>query len=93
MATETQTLLELTVITPGGDEFPIEAPPDLRVAEFLGELKRELKLAARDGDGNPVEWKLTDKTAGRELQQTQTLEQNGVEGRHLLSLVRETVAG
>lgn len=85
--------IKVRVHIPGGDEHPIEAPPDIKVEDFIQELVSGLNLAKVDAEGHPVSWSIDDKNTGKTLNYQKTLEESGVRGGHELYVRREVVAG
>lgn len=85
--------MKLTIYTQGGDAHDIEAPGDIRGGDLVKELAQQLQLPATDAEGHPVAWRLDDKETGKTLDLNTTLEQNGVQAGHHLSLIRSVTAG
>ena len=85
--------VRLRINTPSGDVQEIDAPLDLRVSDFIEELKPAMRLATADPEGRPIVWRLDNKDTGRTLEHEMTLEQNGVQPNHRLILLRATTAG
>lgn len=85
--------MKLTIHTQGGDAHEIEAPGDIRGGDLVKELADQLQLPATDAEGHPVAWRLDNKDTGRTVDLEQTLEQNGVQAGHHLSLIRSVTAG
>jgi hypothetical protein len=85
--------IKVRVHTQGGDEHPIEAPPDIKVEDFIQELVSGLNLPKVDAEGHAVVWNIDDKSTGKTLKYEKTLEESGVRGGHDLYIRREVVAG
>jgi hypothetical protein len=85
--------IKMTIYTQGGDAHDIEAPTDIRAGDLVKDLSDQLQFPARDAEGNPVSWRLDNKDTGRTIDLERTLEQNGVQAGHRLSLIRQVTAG
>lgn len=85
--------IKLTIYTQGGDVHDIEAPADIRATDLVKDLAEQLQLPATDAEGNAVSWRLDNKDRGNTLDLERTLEQNGVQAGHRLSLIRQVTAG
>src|SRR5262249_28601774 len=64
--------------TQGGDVHPVEAPLDMRTAEFLQELIAGLDLPRVDAEGHQPSWTIDNKDPGKTLDLQSWLEENGV---------------
>lgn len=84
--------LKLTIYTQSGDAREVEAPADITASDLVKELAAQLSLPA-DAEGHPVVWRLDNKDTVRTLDPDLTLQQNGVESGHRLSLIRQVFAG
>jgi|GEM_PF-3330060 len=85
--------IKVKVITMGGEEKEVAAPLDIRVDDFTKELITALNLPVNDAEGHPISWRIDNKDAGRTLEGTKTLEENGVQESQRLLLLRSTIAG
>lgn len=85
--------IKMTIYTQGGDAHDIEAPADIRASDLVKDLAEQLHFPSRDAEGNPVSWRLDNKDTGRTIDLDRTLEQNGVQAGHRLSLIRQVTAG
>ena len=85
--------MKLTIYTQGGDAHDIEAPADILAGELVKDLSEQLHFPATDAEGNPVSWRLDNKDMGKTLDLGRTLEQNGVQTGHRMSLIRQVTAG
>jgi hypothetical protein len=85
--------MKLTIYTQGGFFHEIEAPPDIRTSDLVKELAKQLLLPALDAEGHPVVMRLYDMDTGMALAPDITLEKNGVQSGHRLSMRREVVGG
>lgn len=85
--------IKITIYTQGGEVHDIEAPADIRASDLVKDLAEQLHFPAWDAEGNPVSWRLDNKDTGRTVDLERSLEQNGVQGGHRLSLMRQVTAG
>ncbi|MGA7410197.1 MAG: EsaB/YukD family protein [Bryobacteraceae bacterium] len=85
--------MTLEVFTQGGDNHKVEAPSDMSGEEFMRGLINGLRLPTTDAEGRPINWRIDNKDTGRPIEQTRTLDENGVRDGHRLSVIRSTVAG
>ncbi len=88
-----ETTVGIKVVTQGGEEHEVETPLSIQTSDFIDELVVALKLPKKDADDHPIVWRLDNKDTGRTLEHENTLEANGVEEGHQLSLIRKVVAG
>jgi len=85
--------IKVKVATMDGEKREIETPPDIKVDEFIKELAIALSLPVTDANNSPVVWRMDNKDTGRTLDNSKTLDENGVRDGHTLTLLRSTVAG
>jgi len=85
--------IRVHVITPAGDSHPIDAPADIKTEEFIKEVVLGLDLPKVDAEGRPVNWTIDDKDTGKTLDQSRTLDAQGVNSGHHLHMRRQVIAG
>lgn len=87
------TKIKVNVITQSGDEHEIETPTDIKAGEFCDEVVQALDLPRNDADGAAIAWRMDNKDTARTLDADKTLDENGVQDKHSLQLIRQVVAG
>ncbi len=85
--------IEITIIMPNGGARKAEVPADVPVRELLTELTSLLKLPTVGPDGRPMGYRLDSKALGRELKESETLEEAGVPAEDRLILTADITAG
>jgi len=85
--------VKVKIFTQGGDEHDIETPLDIKASEFIDEVVTALKPPKTDAEMHPISWRMDDKDIGKTLEGDKTLDANGVQGGHHLSLIRQVIAG
>ncbi len=85
--------VKLTVYTQGGDKHEIEAPADIRAGDLVKDLAEQLQFPGTDAEGNPVSWRLDNKDTGKTLDLEKSIDENGVQSGHRLTLIRQVTAG
>jgi hypothetical protein len=83
----------ITMILPAGGTQTAEVPDDVPVKELLPELVSTLDLPTTGPDGRAMGYRLDSKALGRELQDTETLENAGVPDNDRLMLTADITAG
>ena len=83
----------VTLVLPAGGTRTAEVPDDVPVKELVPELTTSLKLPTTGPDGRPISYRLDSKALGRELQETETLEQAGVPKDDRLIITADITAG
>jgi hypothetical protein len=85
--------IKVQVLTQDGESHSIEVPSDMRVSDILTEIIEGLNLPTSDANGNRVVYVLTHKEMGRDLVETSSLGDSGVETGNHLVLRRTVTAG
>jgi uncharacterized ubiquitin-like protein YukD len=85
--------IKIRLLTMDGTDHEIETPLDLRVKDFIIEVAIALGLPMNDVEGDPISWRLDNKSTGKMLIRDQTLGENHVREGQTLILVRSTMAG
>ena len=85
--------LYLVIVAPDGSQHPVEAPDDIEIGEFTGELLEGLQLPRVTAEGDPTLWQLHDVDTARLLRHGATLEENGVRDGHHIAMRRFVLAG
>ena len=85
--------LYLVIVTPDGSQHPVEAPAEIEIGEFTGELLEGLQLPRVIAEGEPTLWQLHDVDTARMLRHGATLEENGVRYGHHIAMRRIVLAG
>ena len=89
----TQGDIKVQVLTQDGESHSIEVPADMKVSDILSEIIEGLSLPTSDANGNRVVYVLTHKEMGRDLDETSSLGDSGVETGNHLVLRRTVTAG
>jgi ubiquitin-protein ligase len=85
--------IEVTIILPNGGARKAEVPADVPVRELLTELTALLELPTVGPDGRPMGYRLDSKALGRELKESETLEEAGIPVDDRLILTADITAG
>jgi hypothetical protein len=83
----------VTLILPSGGSQTAEVPDDVPVKELLPELVSALELPTTGPDGRPMGYRLDSKALGRELKDTETLDEAGIPEGDRLMLTADITAG
>jgi len=77
----------------GNKEQRVGLPDDVNVGIILVKLIEKIKLPAIGPDGNPISYKFVHKVSGKQLLETQTLADAGINEGDVLRLQPEITAG
>src|SRR6266404_1493416 len=72
--------IAIHILLDEGQRERVTVPSEMKASDFLKELLEGLNLRTANGNGNQLDWKLTDKITGRVLEPEQTMHENGVHG-------------
>ena len=77
--------IKVTLVLPAGETKNLEVADDIPIQELLPELVTALSIPTLGPDGQPMNYRLTNKASGKALAETDTLNSAGVnEGDSLL---------
>jgi len=83
----------IVVDATGNKEQKVGLPDDVSVGIILVKLIEKIKLPAIGPDGNPISYKFIHKVSGKQLLETQTLADAGINDGDVLRLQPEITAG
>lgn len=81
------------VDTTGNKEQKVGLPDDVRVGIILVKLVEKIKLPSVGPDGNPISYKFIHKVSGKQLLETQSLQEANIKDGDVLRLQPEITAG
>jgi len=81
------------LVLPSGGSRVAEVPGDVPVKELIPELATSLELPTTGPDGRPINYRLDSKALGRELQETETLEEAKIPVDDRLMITADITAG
>lgn len=85
--------INVTLVLPSGGSRVAEVPGDVAVKELIPELATSLELPTTGPDGRPINYRLDSKALGRELQETETLEEAKIPVDDRLMITADITAG
>jgi len=85
--------INVTLVLPSGGSRVAEVPGDVPVKELIPELATSLELPTTGPDGRPINYRLDSKALGRELQETETLEEAKIPVDDRLMITADITAG
>lgn len=77
----------------GNKEQRVGLPDDIKCGIIMVKLIEKIKLPSVGPDGNPISYKFIHKASGRQLLESQTLNESGVHDNDVLRLQPEITAG
>ena len=77
----------------GNKEQKVGLPDDVKCGIIMVKLVEKIKLPSVGPDGNPISYKFIHKVTGRQLLESQTLAEAGIQDGDVLRLQPEITAG
>ena len=77
----------------GNKEQKVGLPDDIRIGIIMVKLIEKIKLPSVGPDGNPISYKFIHKVTGKQLLESKTLAEEGINDGDVLRLQPEITAG
>ena len=77
----------------GSKRNSVQIPGNIPAARVVGALVRSLRLPLTDGNGTPISYKLHHKESSKQITDTPTLIESGVNNGDTLKLIPQIIAG
>jgi len=85
--------ISLTLVLPNGGTRRADIPDDVPVRDLIVELATLLSLPTMGPDGRPMGYRIDSKALGRELQESETLQEAGIPSDDRLMITTDITAG